>query len=249
MRWLAARNSITLWLLATLLLQACHASPGAAVVVEWRPAVKAGLSASECELLVPVRDTSVALPSGARVDVRFEVENAIAFTVTSETKLVMRDITASNPAGAPSWEVVLFPEDTEANRIKHALRSKPSCYWLVSVGGNVVQLEFSGERGDSGISGGLFPSLDSALLAYGRTKDEISVEAQSSPEEARAQAFWLWRRKMDLWEIACDPELQRAFRERDATNFDRLRATLDGIDCSAKPIRPDDDAVNGADRD
>lgn len=249
MRWLAARDSITLWLLAILLLEACHASSGNAVVVELRPAVKAGLPGSECQLLGPVRDASVALPAGTRVDVRFAVENAIAVTVTTGTKLVMRDIRASNPAGTPSWEVVVFPEDTEANRIKQALRSKPSCYWLVSVGGNVVQLEFPGERGDGGISGGLFPSLDAALLAYGRTKEEVLLEAQSSQEGAQTQAFWSWRRKMDLWEIACDPELLQEFRERDPMNFERLRATLDGIDCSARPIRPADDAVSGANRD
>ena len=63
------------------------------------------------------------------------------------------------------------------------------------------------------------------------------------------QEFWSWRREMDLWEIACDSELQEQFRERDPTSFERLRTTLEGIDCSAKPSWPGDDAVRSPDQD
>lgn len=236
---------ITTCLLALFLHQGCRGPGDSAVVLEFRPAVRAGGTLPRCELPEPLRDASVALPAGGTTEVRFAAENPIALSVTSRTRLIMRDITASNPTGIPSFEVVVFPEEAEANRIRRVLRERPGCYWLVTLGGKIVQLEFPGERGDGGISGGLFSSLDAALAAYRRVKDDVVVEVESDSEGTRTRAFWAWREKMDLWEMACDSEFQKQFRESDPKSFERLSETLRQVDCSVKPSPPADGAPNG----
>lgn len=234
---LLTKHMTSACLCTLLVLQSCSSARNSTVVLEFRPAERKD-TRSECKLPELVRDTSVAMPAGGSVEVRFAARNPIELEVTSGTKLVFRDITSSNPAGTQSIEAVVFPEEPEANRIKAALRGRPGCYWLVTLRGQIVQLDFPGERGDGGISGGIFSSLDAALLAYGRAREDVLVEVESASEGTRVQEFWDWRRRMDLWEVACNPEFQEHLRKNDPKTFERLSETLKHVDCSAKPIPP-----------
>jgi hypothetical protein len=179
------------------------------------------------------------MPSGNSVEFRFAADESTSLKVVSGTTLIVRDTTASNPAGAPSFEAVVFPDEAEADRINRVLRGRPSCHWLLTLNGKNVQLEFPGERGDGGISAGLFSSLDAALSAYSRTRENVAVEVESASEGAHAKALWAWREQMALWEIACNSQLQQQFKKSDPKSFERLRATLEQMDCSVKPEPPD----------
>lgn len=237
--------STVVLLLAFVLGQGFWGPKAGAVELELRPAIRVGVQ-SACVLAAPVSQTSIAMPAGNKVEVRFSTDILTRLPVTSATRLLVKDITASNPAG-PLFEVVLFPENSEANRIKLALRQRPECYWLLAIGGRIVQLDVPGYRGDGGISGGLFSSLEAALAAYHRTREDVEVEVESAAEAAREKAFWAWRKEMDLWEVACDPKWQRRFQESQPENFEVLKETFNQVDCSVKPKPPTDAASEEAD--
>jgi hypothetical protein len=206
-------------------------------ILEFRPAVRGDLADSDCLLKPPIVDTSLSMAGGRSINLHVGSEDAVPYRVTRDSKLRIRDTTAASASHRPVFEVAVVPEASEAERMMRKLGNHFGCRWLVTLDGNAVDL-IAGVKGDRSIPGGLYSSLDTALGAYGRTRDEVSIEVMSQAEGARHQAFWAWRKEMDLWQAACDPDMRRLLEEAHPKEFQSILPLLEKMDCSTPPAAP-----------
>jgi hypothetical protein len=203
------------------------------------PALRIDRPAQRCRLREPTTETSVIKLDGSTITVRVEQsESPLSFGIEPDTRIAVHELTELDPSGPPIFEVVVYPEPPDMMRFRREVQPRPDCFWLVTLDGAVVQYAFPGEKSEGGIAGGRFPSLDTALAAYGRTREQVTLDAVSEEEGRRHREFLDWRRRMDDWEIACNLEFQEIFRASHPKEFEALSDWIRAADCSRPPEAP-----------
>lgn len=146
----------------------------------------------------------------------------------------------SGDAGRVYAELVL--EEKDSDEALAFRRDHLACQLAVFVNGTLVSLEPRFKAWASGVPGGLFLSVVAATALYERPGLAITLVAPSPNEVARANSFWSWQRKHDLWRIKCDEQFKETMSEEAPELFSELSSRADlfeGISCNDEPTRPE----------
>lgn len=108
-------------------------------VLEFKPAIRIDRESSKCRLEPLITEISVATVDGESIAVRTGGTGPSAYHLEETTKILIRDLTALKPGGPTTFDVVVFPEEVDAQRFRREFNRRPECSWLVTLDGAVVE--------------------------------------------------------------------------------------------------------------
>jgi hypothetical protein len=181
------------------------------------------------------------LPGGRVVSAEVANTGGLALSV-GEAEVSIHPLVSPYSGDADRVYAELVLEEKNNDEALAFRRDHFACQLAVFVEGTLVSLEPRFREWTNGVPGGIFLSLAAATAFYERYGLAVALVAPSPSEVARANSFWSWQRKHDLWRIKCDEQFKETMREEAPELFSELSKRTDlfeGISCDDEPIRPE----------